>query len=419
MKFSFLIILIAGTLWGTACSDAKNPYEHHSAEADRLIQSALKDSLFAGSVLLVSHLGDIIHHRAYGHAALYDREGRLHSDPELMTTEHQFDLASLTKIFSATYGIMYLHSNEQLHIDDRVCDYLEPFDSDEKRNITIRHLLSHTSGLMQWHPTYYNAENKEERLKFIGKTSLSWEIGETRRYSDLGFMVLGDLIETVSGQNLDDFLSDHIFAPLSLEMTLFNPGVRGQFNIVSTSHGNPFEKKMVYEDDFGFTVNVDPGTWDGWRDYILQGEVNDGNAFHTHDGIAGHAGLYSTAGELYKLLQPVLDQHPGIQNHAADDTELFSAETIKRFLTPDEFGHGLGWMMTSASLHAEDLPEGSFGHTGFTGTNLLVVPEEELVIIFLTNRQHYDVDETGNYPDLREIRTSITNIFLNPEEPYL
>jgi CubicO group peptidase (beta-lactamase class C family) len=164
---------------------------------------------------------------------------------------------------------------------------------------------------------------------------------------------------------------------------------------------------MVYDDDFGYTVDVDPEAWDGWRDYVLRGEVNDGNAFHTHSGVAGHAGLFSTAEELYRLASLLLTA--GRYN----EMQLFTADTIGTFLTLDRFGHGLGFMMDAGSLHAAELPDGSFGHTGFTGTNFVIIPEKDLIIILLTNRQHFGVDEDGYYPDLRELRSGVIKVIID------
>ncbi len=369
--------------------------------ADRLIESALTDSLMAGAVLLAGNAEGILYHQSYGYATIYKADNQPLQVPEVMTPGHLFDIASLSKIFATTYGLMLLHSRGLLDVDEPLSDYIQEFDTEEKRDITIRHLLTHSSGLIQWFPTYYTATNPKERLEFVSGEPLIGDIGVQRRYSDPGFMVLADLIETITGESFEGFLEREIYRPLGLSSTLFNPDPENFPNIAATSYGNPFEKKMVYDDDFGYTVDVDPEAWDGWRDYVLRGEVNDGNAYHTHGGVAGHAGLFSTADELYRLASLLLTAG------RYDDLQLFAPDTIGTFLTPDRFGHGLGFMMEAGSLHAAELPDGSFGHTGFTGTNFVIIQEKDLIIILLANRQHFGVDKDGYYPDLRELRSGV------------
>lgn len=372
-------------------------------ETDQIVESGLEDSLFAGAVLLIGDSNGILHQRAFGFAELIDFNGNEIESPVVMTNDHLFDLASLTKVLATTLGVMVLHDQNQINISDPVHEYLPEFNTSEKQSITLAHLLNHTSGLVQWFPSFYVANSPEDRLKFTVNEPLLNPPGENRRYSDFGFMVLGDVIERVSGQGLDQFLADNIYRPMGLKSTFFNPDT-AQFSIVATSHGNPFEKRMVYDDDFGYMVDVDPDSWDGWREYTLKGEVNDGNAFYTQNGVAGHAGLFSTAEEVYELLRLILN------NGRNGDKEFFSPETIELFTTEDEFGHGLGWMMSEASLNAIVLPEGSFGHTGFTGTNVIISPEKDRILVFLTNRQHFGVDENGQYPNLKEIREKLSTV---------
>jgi serine-type D-Ala-D-Ala carboxypeptidase len=387
--------------------EVEPPLEQQYLQADERIEADLKDSLFVGAVLLVGNSDEILHHSAFGYADRYNFHGEVIDNPEEMTTDHLFDLASLTKVLATTFGLMILHDQNLFDVEDPVSLYLPEFDTPDKRSITISQLLRHTSGLMQWFPSYYVAETPEDRLQFTANEPMLGSPGETRRYSDYGFMVLGDLIERVSGQPLDLFLEESIFGPMGLSSTVFNPDVTRYPKISATSHGNPFEKKMVYDDDFGYTVDVDPESWSGWREYTLRGEVNDGNAFYTQRGVAGHAGLFSTAEEVYKLLNVMLNAGK------FQDLELFSRNTMDLFLTEDSHGHGLGWMMTPGSLHARNLPEGSFGHTGFTGTNIVVSPENNRIMIFLTNRQHVGVDEEGNYPNLRKIREDLSEIIFS------
>lgn len=396
--FTILILLLS-------CSDNRSS-QISLPGIDRIISEGLDDKLFPGAVVLIASGDQILHHKAYGYARLFDAgKGRL-NEPEKMTTGHLFDLASLTKVLAVTYSIMILTDQGKLNLDDPIYKFLPQFGSEEKKHITIRHLLTHTSGLMQWYPTFYVASNKNERLQFLTDRPLHNRVGKSRNYSDPGFMLLGDVVEAVSGQTLDLFPDEYIYQPLGLEHTAFNPSGNRFEHIASTSHGNPFEKRMVYDDDFGYRVDVDPESWNGWRNHTLRGEVNDANAFHTHEGIAGHAGLFSTASDIHRLLLEILNGR----------SEIVSDSTISKFLTPDSSGNGLGWMMDPVSLHSPELPHGSFGHTGFTGTNILAVPETGMIVVFLTNRQNFGVNENGFYPDLRELRKKIISFALGELE---
>ncbi len=397
-------ILFLFLLMTISCGEETAKTEYASAgELDQIIEEGLEHSLFTGAVLLVGNSEGIFYQRAIGYAEQLDFDGNEIESPIVMTTNHLFDLASLTKVLATTLGVMILHDRDQINVNDPVHEYLPEFDTPEKRSITIAHLLSHTSGLVQWFPGYYVANSPDQRLQFTVNEPLLETPGENRRYSDFGFMVLGDVIERVSGQAMDQFLAENIYQPMGLKSTVFNPDTT-QFSLVATSHGNPFEKQMVYDDNFGYRVDVDPELWDGWREYTLIGEVNDGNAFYTQQGVAGHAGLFSTAGEVYELLRLM------VNNGRFKSEELFRTETIDLFTRIDQYGHGLGWMMSEASLNANGLPEGSFGHTGFTGTNVIVSPETDQILIFLTNRQHGGVDESGQYPSLREIREKLSAV---------
>ncbi len=220
--------------------------------------------------------------------------------PEKMTVNHMFDIASLTKVIGTTTSMMLLVDRGLINVDDPVFKYIKAFDTPEKRTITIRNLLTHTAGLYEWYPTYYIASNKQECYDLIGRLPLMFPVGAQRRYSDLGFILLGEIIETVSGMPLDQFMKQNIFVPLRMKHTTFNPLKDKKYKkIAATSAGNPYEKRMVYDSTLGFTVKeIDPAQWDGWRKYILRGEVNDGNAWYANNGVAGAAGLFSTVKDL-------------------------------------------------------------------------------------------------------------------------
>lgn len=388
-----------------SCSTEK-PAERQSEypAADSLIRAALSDDLFTGAVLLIAESGELVHHKAYGYATLYDQNLRVVENPDSTTTAHLFDLASLTKIFATTYAFMALHTDGLINPDDRIADYLPEFNTPQHRTITARQLLNHTSGLMPWYPLYYRASGPEEIRETILSLPLSGMPGQARRYSDLGFILLAEIAESVTGVTFEEYLNNRIYSRIGLEKTVFNPLEKGSDDIVSTSHGNPFERKMVYEPDFGYRIDLDPESWDGWRSYTLRGEVNDGNSWYAAGGAAGHAGLFSTAEELWILIQEV------VSRDSHNDTGLFGEETVSLFMEPDEFGNGMGWALQPSEFHADSLPEGAFGHTGFTGTNFAAYsgPDGGRLYILLTNRQHTGVNSAGVYPDLRELREKMS-----------
>ena len=162
---------------------------------------------------------------------------------------------------------------------------------------------------------------------------------------------------------------------------------------------------MVYDADFGYSIEGDPTAWDGWRLHTLAGEVNDGNAHHAFAGVAGHAGLFSTASDLQVLLQLLLDEGE------AGARTLLSAETVTRFLTNTGDGQALGWQSPAFA------PDGSFMHTGFTGTFVLGEPISGMALVLLTNRQNGGVDAGGSYPDVGPLQRAVTAALVGGNQP--
>jgi CubicO group peptidase (beta-lactamase class C family) len=356
-------------------------------------------------VVLIAQHGKTIYQKAYGSAQRYDY-GLQRMDALLpMTTEHRFDLASLTKVFATTFGIMFLVDQQKVDLDAPLFTYLPAFRGPSKDSVTVRHLLTHSAGLYPWKPLYYHADNAQDTYAYISRLSLLHPVGKERHYSDLGFMLLGYLIEEVSGQPLDMFLTNALYKPVGLKMTAFNPPPGGP-GFAATSHGNPYEYHMVADDDFGYLCDENPETFTSWRDYVLAGEVNDGNAYYAHDGLAGHAGLFSTASDLQLLLDLLLNKG----THAGQ--RLLSEAVVETFLTKDRFGHGLAWAMSTDVIPVDDLPDGSFGHSGFTGTYVVAVPAYGLSIILLTNRQNVGVNASGYYNSVTPLRKSITELMI-------
>lgn len=377
-----------------------------SNKLNALIEDGLKQELFPGAVLLIAQNGEIRHRKAYGLAQKYSFGRIALEKPESMSAEHLFDVASMTKVFATTFGIMLLVDRGKLELDDFLHKYIDKFAEGEKRKIMIRHLLSHRAGLVPWKPVYYHASNKAESLDYISSLPLQYPVGTERHYSDLGFMILGYIIEEITGKSLDLYLKEELYDPLELYNTTFRPLSRNYKKIAATSHGNPFERRMIADDNFGYKCDENPDDFHKWRCYTLKGEVNDGNAFYAHGGIAGHAGLFSTVDDL-KILADLL------VNKGLFNGKIYIApETVETFLRKDEFDNGLGWSFNPKFIKAEGAPEGTFGHTGFTGCNVVVIPAKKTIIILLTNRQNEGLGESGDYPDLNLLRRNIVRTVL-------
>jgi CubicO group peptidase (beta-lactamase class C family) len=375
------------------------------AKIDSILQSQVDLDKIPGAVILIKKDAHVIFQHAYGYAQKYDYNHNLLSPPENMTVDHLFDIASLTKVIGTTTSIMLLADRGQINIDDPVCKYIKSFNTPEKKEITIRNLLTHTAGLYEWYPLYYLASNKNECYRIIGELPLMYPIGEQRRYSDLGFILLGEIIEIISGLPLEQFMKQNIFQPLGMKNTDFNPLKSfGFVRIAATSAGNPYEKRMVNDSTLGFKIKeIDPAQWNGWRNYILKGEVNDGNTWYANGGISGAAGLFSTASDLQKLVDMLINKG------MVGSKQFISARTIEIFLTKDKFNNGLGWMMDTSNSFMEDAPEGSFGHTGFTGTSITVIPRDKISIVLLINRKNTGLLDNGEYYNINPVRLQVFN----------
>ncbi|HEV9038001.1 MAG TPA: serine hydrolase [Puia sp.] len=373
------------------------------ARVDSIVQSAIRADLIPGAVIQIQKDGRIVYSKAYGLSQKYDiRHQPLQSAPA-MDTATLFDLASLTKVVGTTTSLMLLADRGLIHIDDPISRYLPGFDTGEKKKITIRHLLTHTAGLDEWYPLFYRSAHRDSTIRLIESLPLKYPVGKQRKYSDLGFMLLGAIIEKLSHLPLDRFEELNVFKPLGMTHTTYNPLKHGRTtDIAATSLGNPYEYRMVHDTSLGFAVpGLDPRSWDGWRHYVVRGEVNDGNAWYANEGISGHAGLFSTIGDLQRLVNMLLNE--GL----AGNKRFISISTVRSFLSPDIFRNGLGWMMDPANAFMRNAPAGSFGHTGFTGTSIAVVPEYHLSVIILINRQNVGLQPKGIYYNPNPIRQAI------------
>lgn len=402
-KFAFLVLfLLSGLVSPPASGQTAKPISVKKtliAVTDSILRSQVDLNKIPGAVIEIKKGNKVLVKKAYGRAG----------KDEKMTTKHLFDIASLTKVVGTTTSVMLLADKGLINVDDPVFKYIKAFESPDKRTITIRHLLTHTAGLIEWYPLYYRYAEKTETYKLIGELPLKYAVGEKRSYSDLGFVLLGEIIEIVSGMPLDQFMKQNIFEPLKMKKTTYNPLASGRFKkIASTSEGNPYEKRMVYDSTLGYSFpEINPASWNGWRTYTLRGEVNDGNAWYSCKGISGAAGLFSTADDIQKIVDMLINKGKTASG------QFISEKTIETFLTKDTFNNGLGWMMDPANSFMRNGPEGSFGHTGFTGTSISVIPQDKISVILLINRQNTGLLDNQEYYNVNPIRLQIYNAVLN------
>jgi len=325
---------------------------------------------FPSAVYLVSEKRRSVFADALGHAVI---------DPYRITASLNtiYDLASLTKPLVTGMLCAQLVEKGELTLDSAVAHYLPEFERTDRQMITVRELLTHTSGLPAWRPLYILAENKRERaLGVIANEALEYKPGRRVVYSDLGFIVLGFLLERLTGTELGKLAQTEIIEPLKLQHTFFNPEMALQTGIAACETGNSYERETAH------TLGVE--NYADWREQVIWGEVHDGNSYFL-GGVAGHAGLFSTANETLRLATQFL----------ANQSELLSAATCTELFTRNmteglEEARSLSWQLAQSpeSAAGPSLPAGSFGHSGFTGTSCWIDPHHQRVFILLTNRTH-------------------------------
>jgi uncharacterized protein YbbC (DUF1343 family)/CubicO group peptidase (beta-lactamase class C family) len=349
----------AGLSWSTDGSAAVPTRESaaapvHLGGVDSIIQQAIADGL-PGAVLVIGHDGKVIYRKAYGNRALEPSR-------EAMTIDTVFDLASLTKVIATTTAVMQLVEQGKVRMNDPVAKYLPEFAQNGKDDITVRQLLTHYSGLapdIELTPAF---DSKESAYQLAFAETPQQAPGSGFVYSDTNFIVLGAMVEKVSGETLDVYTERHIFAPLKMMHTRFVPPAAWRA---------------------GWISKIAPTEYDE-HEHMLRGVVHDPRA-RRMGGVAGHAGLFSTGDDLAKFAQALLNGGGGI----------LSAVTVEKMTTPEQppaapVLRGFGWDIDSpfSSNRGDLLPVGSFGHTGWTGTSVWIDPTTQTYIILLTNAVH-------------------------------
>ncbi len=351
------------------------------AKVDEAVAAALKRGDCPGAVVLVVHGDEVVYRRAYGDRAVQPEK-------EPMTADTVFDMASLTKPVATATSVMILVEQGKLRFDDKVARHWPAFAANGKEGVTVEHLLLHTSGLTADNALADYQDGREKALERVAGLKLEAPPGTRFRYSDVGFIVLGELVERVSGHPVDRFARQHVFEPLKMTDATFKPGPELRRRVAPT------------------------GKRDG---KVIRGEVHDPRA-HLLGGVAGHAGLFATADDLARYCRMLL------RGGELDGVRVLKPETVRLFTEPREvpaagkpadpprkWFRSRGWDVDTSfsGQRGEGFTRGEgYGHTGFTGTSVWVDPASKTAVILLTNRVH--PDDKGNVTQLRrEVSTAV------------
>jgi len=327
------------------------------------MQTAVERGAFPGAVVAVGRRDTVLFLHAFG---------RLDYQGGAPVTERTvWDLASLTKVVGLTTAAMMLVDEGKLDVGAPATRYVPEFAA-RGDSVTVRHLLTHSSGLPAWKPFFQGVRSRRQMFSLVNAEPLEAAPGARMVYSDLGAMLLTEIVERVSGQRLDRFLQARLFRPLGMRQTRFRPPRSWLERIAPTE--------------------VDTT----WRHRLVRGEVHDENAA-SMGGVSGHAGLFSTAPDLVRFVQFLLrggateGAGTGAQGHrGTGGAQLVGAQTVAEFTRVQQPGfssRALGWDTPSENSSAGTrLSARAFGHTGFTGTSIWIDPERDLFIILLTNR---------------------------------
>ena len=348
-------------------------------QIDALVEADIKDKKLPGAVVLVGRKGKIVFRKAYGNRSLVPAV-------EKMTVDTIFDLASLTKVVATTTSIMKLVEEGKLRLNDTIGKYIPEIDDPQVKRVTIQQLLTHTSGFAPDFDLKEKWTGRDGMLAALKKEKLRTPPGIRFVYSDINFITLAEIIQRISGDNVADFAAKNLFTPLSMPVSGFRPFALNEMPKLSNANVAPTENIRGQNSYLGSKFEGDEAT--GNR--ILRGQVHDPTSFRM-GGIAGHAGLFSTADDLARFCQMLLNG--GILG----GKRILSADTVARMTQPvvvSESGEtrSLGWDINTAfsSNRGELFPLGSFGHTGFTGTSIWIDRVSQTFVIFLSNRVHPD-----------------------------
>ena len=357
------------------------------ARVDQLIERDIAAG-FPGAALVVIKDGQIVKSSAYGYRRKFSGHTPLPQFQEVHS-DTLFDLASNTKMYATNFALQKLVTEGKLNLLARIQQYLPEFRDGEKdtvkgkANLRVVDLLQHSAGFSP-DPQFHNpavarklfSQNRQKTTELLSQVPLSYTPGSKTAYSDTDYMLLGAIIERITGKTLDAYVQDEIYRPLGLKHTLFNPllhGVSADRIAATELMGNTRDGAIHFP---------------GIRTYTLQGEVHDEKAFYSMGGVSGHAGLFSTTGELATLLQVMLN------GGGYGAVCLFDQQTIGRFTTASsgDATFGLGWRRNATPdmhwMFGTGASDQAYGHTGWTGTLTVIDPAINLGIVLLTNKKH-------------------------------
>jgi CubicO group peptidase (beta-lactamase class C family) len=323
-----------------------------------------------GGVVLIRHKGRQLLHTAYGLSRKYEAIGQNSAEPIAATTDTLYDLASITKLFTTTCALRLVEQGK-LHLDDPVARALPEFAANGKGAITLRQLLTHTSGLPDYLKLWELEDSPEARLARVLRTAPLSPPGAVFKYSDLGLIALGHLVARVAGMSLDRAVHAMVTQPLGLSSTLYRPPLELKRRIAPTEDESNVGRGMVW------------------------GEVHDENAWSL-GGVAGHAGVFGTAADLATFAQVYLD----------GGAPLLKPATVAE-MTRNQIGalesRGLGWELDADYYMGHLASPSTYGHTGFTGTSVVVDPRRELIVVLLANRVHPSRDGPSQNPVRQQV----------------
>jgi CubicO group peptidase (beta-lactamase class C family) len=356
---------------------------------DSIVGHSLSVGAAPGAAIAVGRHGRLVLLRGYG--TQDHRQGF-----PLVTDSTLYDVASMTKVVATTTAIMLLIDDGVISLDDRIAHHLPEWrGSPAKESVTIRNLLLHDSGLPAFGPLYRELRGPDQYLRRIAAMSLEYEPGSRMQYSDYGIILLALLVDRLSGQPLDAFMEERIFGPLGMRDTGFNPRVRG----------TPLHRIAPTEVDTIF------------RNQHIHGDVHDENAFAL-GGVAGHAGLFSSARDLARFAQLMLNRGE------FGGRRFIRAETVDLFTRRHgaESSRALGWDTPAGTTSAGAyFSSSSYGHTGFTGTSIWIDPQRDLFVVLLTNRVNPTRANTLHIALRRDVadaaQQGITDMPVSPRDP--
>jgi CubicO group peptidase (beta-lactamase class C family) len=348
--------LITASRQFTAPRPALDNQAAQFARAFGIVRGAIDQLVFPGAALAVTHQGSLVAAQGFGRFTYDPGSAEVRSDTI-------FDLASLTKVITTTTMAMVLYERGLMSLDASLQMVLPefvtlapPYQRERRSRVTVRMLLAHSSGLPAYERLFEFARDRDELMRAAITTPLVMEPGTHAAYSDIGFILLGEVLARLSGSALDRFAEQEIFAPLGMERARFNPPEDWRLAIPPTEEDKTFRKR------------------------IIQGEVNDENAF-VMGGISGHAGVFAPATDVARFAECMLRGGTPILN--PDTVRLFTG----REASPQGTSRALGWDTPShPSSSGIMLTPSSFGHLGFTGTSLWIDPRRQLSVTLLTNR---------------------------------